>query len=166
VEAIVDAFADLPSERLVIVGRGPLEQRLKSIAPDNVQVLGMMREPELRWLYAHCQALVAASYEDFGLTPVEAMAFGKPSVALRYGGFLETVIEGETGVFFDQPTGPAIARAVGQLQRMHYAPELLAKRAEEYSHTRFEERLHAAVASAAAQNGVGLPDPFDHTTSD
>ena len=78
-----------------------------------------MREPELRWLYAHCQALVAASYEDFGLTPVEAMAFGKPSVALRYGGFLETVIEGETGVFFDQPTGPAIAHAVGQLQQTH-----------------------------------------------
>ncbi len=49
---------------------------------------------------------MAASYEDFGLTPVEAMMFGKPSVVLRYGGFLETVIDGETGVFFDEPTAP------------------------------------------------------------
>jgi glycosyltransferase involved in cell wall biosynthesis len=149
VEAIVEAFANLPNERLVIVGRGPLEPRLRSMATDNVKVLGAMREPELRWLYAHCQALVAASYEDFGLTPVEAMAFGKPSVALRYGGYLETVIEGETGVFFEQPTGDAIAGAVGQLQQIAFAREFLTKRATEYSQARFEERLHSAIASAA-----------------
>jgi len=78
------------------------------------------------------------------------MAFGKPSVVLRYGGFLETVLEDETGVFFDEPTGPAIARGIRALQRKTFAPEFLTKRAEEYSHARFGERLHSAVASVAA----------------
>ena len=59
--------------------------------------------------------LVAASYEDFGLTPVEAAAFGKPTAALRWGGFLDTTVEGETGVFFDEPEPALIAEAVEQL---------------------------------------------------
>jgi len=152
VEAIIEAFANLPHERLVVVGTGPMEAHLKSRLPSNVELVGVVSESALRWLYAHCQALVAASYEDFGLTPVEAMAFGKPSVVLRYGGFLETVFEHETGVFFDEPTAPAIERAVGELQQWSFAPQFLAKRADEYSQTRFGERLRSAVTSAAERD--------------
>ena len=57
-----------------------------------------------------CRALVAASYEDFGLTPLEAAGFGKPTAALRLGGFLDTHRRGETGVFFDEPTAAAITQ--------------------------------------------------------
>ncbi len=145
VEAIIEAFGSLPHERLVVVGRGPMDRHLRSMLPRNVELLGGVREGELRWLYAHGQALLAASYEDFGLTPVEAMAFGKPSVVLRYGGFLETVIEGETGVFFDQPTGAAIARAVRQFQQTSFAPETLLKRAEKYSEAVFHARMRSAT---------------------
>jgi len=152
VEAIVEAFANLPNERLVVAGTGPMESHLKTMLPWNVELVGSVNESELRWLYAHCRALVAASYEDFGLTPVEAMTFGKPSVVLRYGGFLETVVEDETGVFFDTPTAPAIERAIGALQQRFFAPELLTKRAEEYSQARFGERLHSAIASASEKD--------------
>ena len=151
VDAIIDAFTDLPNERLVVVGCGPMERQLRSALPSNVELVGTVSEPELRWLYAHCQALLAASYEDFGLTPVEAMAFGKPSVVLRYGGFLETVTDGETGVFFDEPTGPAIAGAVGRLQHTQFTPGLLRTRAEGYTQAGFEERLHSAIASVAGK---------------
>lgn len=166
VEAIVDAFRTLPHERLVVVGRGPTERHLQAVLPHNVKLAGAVSEAELRWLYAHCEALVAASYEDFGLTPVEAMAFGKPSVVLRYGGFLETVIEGETGVFFDEPTAPAIARAVRELQQIQFAPEFLTKRAEEYSQARFGERLHSAVASFTADRDFRPRRAADETASD
>ena len=78
-------------------------------------LLGRVADEELRWLYGACLGLVAASYEDFGLTPIEAAAFGRPTAALRWGGFLDTIVEGTTGVFFDEPTPDAIAAAVDEL---------------------------------------------------
>lgn len=59
---------------------------------------------QMRWAYARADALIAPSHEDFGLTPLEAAAFGVPTVALRGGGYLDTILEGETGLFFDRPT--------------------------------------------------------------
>ena len=98
VGAVVEAFARRPDQRLVVVGTGPLADELAAAAPPNVTFLGRVDDDELRWLYGACLGLVAASYEDFGLTPVEAAAFGRPTAALRWGGFLDTIVEGETGV--------------------------------------------------------------------
>jgi glycosyltransferase involved in cell wall biosynthesis len=156
VEAIVNAFARLPHERLVVVGSGPMERQLRSILPANVTLAGTVDESQLRWLYAHSRALVAASYEDFGLTPIEAMAFGKPSVVLRWGGFLETVTEGETGVFFDEPTDRAIAGAVGEVRRMHFDPDVLRARAQEYAESRFAEHVRSAIARTVANERSGV----------
>ena len=66
----------------------------------------------MRWAYAHARALVAPSHEDYGLTPIEAGAWGKPTLALRAGGYLDTVAEGVSGLFFDAPTPEAIRAAV------------------------------------------------------
>ena len=87
--------------------------------------LGRVDDDELRWLYGACIGLVAASYEDFGLTPVEAAAFGRPTAALRWGGFLDTIVEGETGVFFDEPEPAAIAAAVDDLVRTAWSEAAL-----------------------------------------
>src|SRR5205823_12380194 len=94
VGAVVETFAELPSERLVVVGTGPEERRVRTAAAGNVRFLGSVSDEELRWLYGECRGLVAASYEDYGLTPLEAASFGKPSTVLRAGGFLDTVVDG------------------------------------------------------------------------
>ena len=90
----VDAFRLLPGHRLVVVGEGPGRAGLEASLPGNVRLLGDVSDARLRWLYANCAGLVTASREDFGLTPVEAAAFGKPVAALRFGGHLDTVRAG------------------------------------------------------------------------
>jgi glycosyltransferase involved in cell wall biosynthesis len=149
VDAVVEAFAQLPSERLVVVGRGPEAERLRRTAPPNVLLAGSVEDEELRWLYASSVGLVAASYEDFGLTPLEAAAFGKPSAALRWGGFLDTVVAGETGIFFDEPEPQAIAAAVLACLRENWSVQTLERHADAFSEQRFVDRLRQVVTSVA-----------------
>jgi len=145
VAAVVAAFAERPDHRLVVVGTGPLADELTASAPANVTVLGRVEDDELRWLYANCAGLVAASYEDFGLTPVEAAAFGRPTAALRWGGFLDTIEEGVTGVYFDEPTPAAIAGAVDRLAAVTWSEEALVDHAARYAPARFLASVAAVV---------------------
>jgi len=142
---VVEAFADLPSERLVVVGAGPEEARLRAAAPPNVRFLGSVSDEELRWLYANCNALLAASYEDYGLTPLEAASFGKPSAVLRAGGFLDTVVDGSSGIFFDQPDPSSIKGAVRALAKSSWREEDLCAHAERFSEKRFIARIRTVV---------------------
>jgi glycosyltransferase involved in cell wall biosynthesis len=151
VDAVVAAFAELPDARLVIVGTGPLAGELGTRASANVRLVGEVDDAELRWLYRHCLGLVAASYEDFGLTPIEAAAYGKPTAALRWGGFLDTIVEGETGVYFDEPQPEQIAATVRQVASTAWPESALVAHAGGYSVQRFAERLRAVVAEEAAQ---------------
>ena len=145
VGAVVEAFARRPGQRLVVVGSGPLADELVALAPANVSVLGRVADDELRWLYGACLGLVAASYEDFGLTPIEAAAFGRPTAALRWGGFLDTIVEGTTGVLFDEPTPDAIAVAVDELAGTAWSAEHLTSHARQFSPERFLGSVAAVV---------------------
>ncbi len=104
----------------------------------------------LRWLYGSCLGLVAASYEDFGLTPVEAAAFGHPTAALRFGGFLDTIEEGTTGLFFDQPTPGEIAAAVAGLAARTWDPATMVAHAERFSTAHFIARIREVLAEVLA----------------
>lgn len=146
VGAVVAAFDQLPDQRLVVVGTGPLADELRAAAPLNVTILGRVEDAELRWLYGSCLGLVAASYEDFGLTPVEAAAFGKPTAALRWGGFLDTIVEGKTGCFFDDPTPGPIAEAVRSLSEQNWSARLLTEHADRYAPERFLEQISEVIA--------------------
>lgn len=146
VGAVVRAFNVLPGERLVVAGGGPLEAALRSEAPANVRVLGRVDDEELRWLYAGCRALVAASYEDFGLTVLEAATFGRPSVVLRWGGFAESVVEGVTGVFFDRPEANDVAAGVRALGGARWREDLIQAHAASFGEERFVARLRQVVA--------------------
>jgi glycosyltransferase involved in cell wall biosynthesis len=150
VEAVTAAFRQLPEQRLVVVGSGPMADQIVSSSPPNVTVLGQVSDANLRWLYASSTGLVAASYEDFGLTPVEAATFGKPTAALRWGGFLDTTVEGTTGVFFDEPLPRLIAEAVDRMSTTAWAQDSLTAHARQYSGPRFVERLQAVVAEERA----------------
>lgn len=150
-DALVEAFMLLPRERLVVAGAGPLLEPLRRAAPPNVRFLGAVTEAQLRWLYRCCAGVVAASYEDFGLTPVEGLGFGKPTAALRWGGFLDTVLEGETGVFFDRPVPAEIAESVTTLRGTSFPPRVLDAQAEGFSRARFLRRIREIVAEERAR---------------
>jgi glycosyltransferase involved in cell wall biosynthesis len=141
VDAVVDAFIDLPGERLVVVGSGPEEQTLRLRAGEAATFLGDVTDTQLRWLYANCRGLIAASHEDFGLTPLEAASFGKPTAALRWGGFLDTVEEGHTGVYFDEPTALAVTGAVEHLLIAEWRGEEIQLVAKLFSEEHFLERI-------------------------
>lgn len=141
VDAVISAFDQLPGQRLVVVGTGPERARLERLAGPNVVFLGTVDDDRLRWLYGACRAVVAASHEDYGLTPLEGAAFGKPAAVLRGGGFLDTVVEGSTGVFFDQATPAAVAQAIHQLLGQTWAPLDLQAHAARFDEQRFILRL-------------------------
>ena len=105
-----------------------------------------MSDARLRWLYAHCVGLVAASREDFGLTPVEAAAFGKPVAALRWGGFLDTVVPNVTGVLFERPERGEIAKGVQRVLGLEWREEAILAHAATFSEERFVERLERLVS--------------------
>ena len=144
-DAVIAAFAQLPDERLVLVGSGPEEAALRARAGANVSLLGAVSDEQLRWLYRECSGLVAASHEDFGLTPLEAAGFGHPSAVLRWGGFVDTVLEGETGVFFEAPKPRAVADAVQGLRSHRWDASRIRAQADRFSEARFVERIRAIV---------------------
>jgi glycosyltransferase involved in cell wall biosynthesis len=150
VDAVASAFHSLPDERLVVVGSGPEQRRLASDAPSNVRFCASVTDEELRWLYGACVAHVSASYEDFGLTPLEAASFGRPSAVLRFGGFLDTVVEDTTGVFFQEPTRDAIVEALELLRSRTWDENVLRAHAERFSSARFVRRLQE-IAEAEAR---------------
>jgi glycosyltransferase involved in cell wall biosynthesis len=141
VDAVVAGFAELPDERLVVAGTGPDEAALRRAAGANVSILGSVDDARLRWLYRACGGLLAASYEDFGLTPLEAAGFGKPSAVLRWGGFLDTVAEGESGIFFETSTPRAVAEAVRELRAGTWDERSILAHAARFSEARFIERI-------------------------
>jgi glycosyltransferase involved in cell wall biosynthesis len=142
-DAVVGAFAQLPDERLVLVGSGPEEPRLRNLAGSNVTLAGAVSDDQLRWLYRESSALVAASYEDFGLTPLEAAGFGRPSAVLRWGGFLDTVEEGGTGIFFETPSPRAVADAIRTLRLTSWNMSRIRAHADRFSEERFIDRIRA-----------------------
>jgi glycosyltransferase involved in cell wall biosynthesis len=151
VRQVVEAFSALPDQQLVVVGSGPDDAAVRAIAGANVFFTGTVGDEHLAWLYAHAVGLIAASYEDFGITPLEAAAFGVPVAALRWGGFLDTVREGETGVFFDLPEAASIRDAVGRLLDHSWDRPTLVAHAETFSEARFATRLQAVVAEEMEQ---------------
>ena len=152
VDEVIRAFQSpgLVDRRLVVVGEGPDRARLAALAGGNVRLLGRVSDAQLRWLYATCSGLVAASHEDYGLTPLEAAAFGKPTAALRWGGYLDTIEEGATGVLFDEPDREQVAVAVGELLRRSWSAPVLVAHADKFQEWRFIEKLRAIVAGVPA----------------
>jgi glycosyltransferase involved in cell wall biosynthesis len=152
VDVVIRAFADT-DRRLVVVGRGPEAERLRGIKTPNVQMLSDLTEGQMSWLYEHCRALIAASYEDFGLTPIEAGLRGRPTVALRFGGFLDTVDEGVSGIYFDEPEPMAISEALDRFEEMQFDSDKIQRHVEQFSEERFAERLYTVVDEMAGGRG-------------
>ena len=135
---------------LVVIGKGPEEARLRAMAGEDVVFGQDLTDAQLRWAYAHATALIAASHEDFGITPLEASAWGVPTVALRAGGYLDTIVEGVNGVFVDAPTVEAVAGGVERLLAHDWDRGAMQAHAERFSEEEFGRRIRALVAELPA----------------
>lgn len=137
--------------RLRIAGSGPELKRLGREAARNVEFLGRVADGELRELYARCRALVLPGEEDFGITPVEALASGKPVIALRRGGALETVPP-FGGVLYPEPAEDAMAAALAEFERMEprVIPAELQAHAARFSEDEFRRRMRPLLRPEAA----------------
>ncbi|PIP27428.1 MAG: glycosyl transferase [Candidatus Moranbacteria bacterium CG23_combo_of_CG06-09_8_20_14_all_39_10] len=138
IDMVVEAFNKLELP-LVVIGEGQQEKYLRSIAKDNVKILGYKSDGETAKYYAGACAFVFAGVDDFGIAPVEAMAHGVPVLAIRKGGVKEIVIEGKTGEFFDAATPEVIADGVRRLveNEKSYDKQSIISKAEEFSKERF-----------------------------
>lgn len=145
IDTVIQAMVDRPDLRLVIVGSGPDGDRLRAMAGPNVSFVGATTDDELAWLYCNAAAVITVAHEDFGLTPLEAAMFGTPTAALRAGGFLDTIIEGETGVFVEAVSTDAIHRSIDTLLAHDWDPTRLVAHAGHFSEAAFAARLLEAV---------------------
>ena len=149
VDLALAAFAELRDERLVVVGRGPDDARLRSLAGANVTFLPEVDDAVLSWLYANAEALLGFALEDFGLTPVEAAAFGTPAVVRPFGGYLETVIDGVNGVYLAHPAAASVGEAIARLRSLDLDRGVIRDLAQPFSEAGFFEQLHGYVTSLA-----------------
>jgi glycosyltransferase involved in cell wall biosynthesis len=148
IDVVVEAFNKLGLP-LVVIGEGQQEKYLRSIAGENVQILGYQTDEKIAQYYAGARAFVFAGVDDFGIAPVEAMAVGIPVLAIRRGGVRETVVEGETGEFFDAVTPEVIADGVRRLveNETNYDKQVIIDRAMEFSKERFVRELSKYIDS-------------------
>ena len=144
IDLAVQAFneLDLP---LIVAGDGRDRARLQAMAKSNVQFLERPSDEQARDLLARCRAFLFPGEEDFGITPLEANACGKPVIAFAGGGALETIIAGVTGEFFREPTAASLANAIRALDDDKYDPLTMRRHAEKFSVAVFKEKLLGAI---------------------
>jgi glycosyltransferase involved in cell wall biosynthesis len=145
VDLAVEAF-NLLGLPLKVVGRGPEFEVLKQKAKNNIEFLSFVSDEKRRELLAGCKALIVTAEEDFGLTPLEAQACGKPVIAYGMGGALETVVKDQTGIFFSDQTVQSLIEAVKRFEKMKFSEKECQNNAEKFSKSQFKNRLEEILA--------------------
>ncbi|BDE07091.1 glycosyl transferase [Vulcanimicrobium alpinum] len=137
---------------LHVLGTGPDERRLKRLAAGTRTTFhGLVDDAARNAIVGDARAAILPGEEDFGLVPLEAAAAGRPTIALRAGGALETIVEHETGAFFDVPEPASLAEALRRFDPAAYDPQCLRAHAERFAPPRFLARLRAIVDETAAR---------------
>lgn len=142
----VELFNKL-GKRLVIIGDGSDRGRLERMAAKNIDFLGYKSDEVVKAYLENCRAFIFPGEEDFGIAPVEAMACGKPILAYRKGGLTESMVEGVTGEFFDQPNLESMEDGLTQLliNEKEYSAKTIAKHAEQFSLKAFEKAIKSVI---------------------
>lgn len=152
---------------LVVIGDGPARTQLEKLAGPSVKFLGRQDDEAVARYAARCRALLFPGEEDFGMTPLEVNAAGRPVIAYRSGGALETVVEGHTGLFFDEPTSDSLVEAIGDFETRSWDSSALRRHAEKFSRAVFATRLTEflnAVAPLGYSSTVAPVVPLGSTT--
>ncbi|MEX1112491.1 MAG: glycosyltransferase, partial [Candidatus Andersenbacteria bacterium] len=137
---------------LKVAGVGPELEDLKSRAGKHTEFLGFVPDADLPKLYAGAKALLFPQEEDFGITPLEAAASGKPTIAFRAGGAIETVVDGVTGVFFDEQTPASLAAAIMQSEAVRFDPLAIYGHGQTFDRSRFLDEMGQLVQNEWVQH--------------
>ena len=161
----VRCFSDT-RRRLKVVGSGPEYKKLRSMAGPTIEFLGRVADTELRDLYARCRAVLLPGEEDFGIVPVEALASGKPVIAVGRGGVLESVPthDPRAGFFYSEPGDEPLTYAVDEFER--HEAFICAKALQELAKRFSEERFQAEMSRIICEQGTASLPPslsFDHS---
>ena len=144
----MDAFNRMPDKQLTVIGDGPHFKMLKARAKSNVRMLGYQPFDVLCRQMQTAEAFVFAAEEDFGIVPVEAQACGTPVIAFARGGAAETIVEGQTGLFFREQTAESIIDAVREFDVMgDWDVKAIRRNAERFDAVRFREQFAGVVES-------------------
>jgi glycosyltransferase involved in cell wall biosynthesis len=150
IDLAIDA-AQLAGVKLLVAGDGPAMAQLRERArASTTTLLGFVDDATINALMGNAIAAIVPGEEDLGLVPIEAAAAGRPTIAYRGGGARETVIEGETGAFFNEPNASALADVLRTFDSRRYDVRRLRTHAEGFSPQRFIERFQAIVAATQA----------------
>jgi glycosyltransferase involved in cell wall biosynthesis len=164
IDLAVAAF-NLLQRPLVIIGDGPARRQLERMAGPTIRFLGRRSDDEVASHYARCRALIFPGEEDFGLTPLEANASGRPVIAYAAGGALDTVREGISGVFFRNQTAEALGSAVAACDAISWDPVELRRHADTFSEANFRIRMGRAINAIVRRKiGRSVPDLDDQWT--
>ena len=140
IDLAVAAFTQL-GRRLIVIGTGPALDKLQAGAGPTVEFVGRVSDREVERLVSRCRALIFPGDEDFGMAPVEVAAAGRPTIAFRAGGAIETVVEDVTGLFFDEQTTESLVDAVTRFEQKEWSPHVIRKHAEGFSREVFRARF-------------------------
>jgi glycosyltransferase involved in cell wall biosynthesis len=143
VDIIAEAFSLMPGKRLIIVGDGPDEEKVKSKSAKNVEFVGYQTGEKLKNLFKNAKAFVFAAEEDFGITVIEAMASGTPVIALNKGGTAETVIDSVNGIHFNEQNALSIKKAVERFESKEssFNHAAIAEYAKQFDRIIFEAKI-------------------------
>ncbi|OGL89298.1 hypothetical protein A3H75_01590 [Candidatus Uhrbacteria bacterium RIFCSPLOWO2_02_FULL_51_9] len=144
---------------LKIFGTGPELARLREMARPNIEFLGKISDQEKARVMARAQAFIHPQIEDFGITPIESMAAGRPVIALAKGGALETVVPNETGIFFHRQTWEDLLDTVLHFDSSAFDPFVIKKHALQFGATAFEEKMRRFVEDRYTEFKQGLHQP-------
>ncbi len=139
-DIIIDAF-NILGLPLKVLGKGPEMKELRKRSKKNIEFLGYLSDKEVSHYYSKCKAFIFPSEDDFGITPLEAMASGRPVIAYRGGGALETIIENKTGIFFDEQDPESAADAIRNINLDNFNPHEIRNHALKFDKEIFKEKI-------------------------
>lgn len=147
------------NRRLLVIGEGPDRDRLETLAGPTVSFLGRLTDSEVEQHASRCRALLFPGEEDFGMAPLEIAAAGRPTIAFRAGGAIETIIEGTTGVFFDKQDPFELMAAIEKFEQQEWSSQALRAHAQRFSADVFQDSFREFLAN------LGCPQSFPEVLS-
>ena len=150
IDLAIEACNEL-NKPLKIIGTGSEREYLERIAGDSIELLGFVSDQEVEKYISGCKAFIYPQEEDFGITAIEAQASGKPVIAYKAGGAIETVIDGKTGILFTPQTKEGLMQAITEFEAKQFDPKVCIENAESFSRETFKEKMRQYIETVFAE---------------